>query len=384
MAWTHRERMLAALNHEEPDRVPIDLGGAEFTTITLSGYERLKKHLGVTEPTDPMSVIHSVAHPAEQILRRFGVDVRNVQPGAYRGGPDHWIDDNNYIDIFNVLWQRTEKDIDQHFLHQDGPFYKQKLTLERIEEYQWPDGRNPGLAEGVRERVQQIKALGDYAVCLYLPGGVIHRGYAMRGFESYLKDLYKAPEALQRMMDKLCDFWCDTAQTMIEAAGPENIDVIYFGEDLGTQEHCMFDPNTIYTKFLKPRHRRMVETVKSLTNNKAKVCFHSCGSVYHFIPHFIEIGIDALNPVQVTAANMEPERLKAEFGGKIAFWGGINTQRTLPFGTPAEVAAETRRIISILGKGGGYVLNTVHNIQAEVPPENIVAMFDAGLAHRYH
>jgi uroporphyrinogen decarboxylase len=121
-----------------------------------------------------------------------------------------------------------------------------------------------------------------------------------------------------------------------------------------------------------------------LTNNKAKVCFHSCGSVYYFIPHFIDIGIDALNPVQVTAAKMEPERLKGDFGGKIAFWGGINTQRILPFGTPAEVTAETRRIISILGKGGGYILNTVHNIQAEVPPENIVAMYEAGLAHRYH
>jgi uroporphyrinogen decarboxylase len=384
MSWTHRERMLAALNHEEPDRVPIDLGGAEFTTITLAGYERLKKHLGVDEPTHPMSIIHSVAHPAESILERFGVDVRNVQPGAYKGGADHWIDDNNYIDIFNVLWQRTEKDVDQHFLHKDGPFYKGKLTVDQVEAYAWPDGKNPGLATGIKERVKEIKALGDYAVCLYLPGGVIHRGYAMRGFENYLKDIYKSPEALQRLMDKLCDFWCDTARTVIEAAGPENIDVIYFGEDLGTQESCMYDPDGIYVRFLKPRHRRMVETVKGLTNNKAKVCFHSCGSVYHFIPHFIDIGVDALNPVQVTAAKMEPERLKADFGDKIAFWGAINTQRVLPFGTPAEVAAETKRIISILGKGGGYVLNAVHNIQAEVPPENIVAMFETGLAHRYH
>lgn len=384
MAWTHRERILAALNHEEPDRVPIDLGGAEFTTITLAGYERLKKYLKVDEPTDVMSIIHSAAHPAESILERFGVDTRNVQPGPYQGGVDHWIDDNTYIDIFNVLWKRTEKDVDQHFLHQDGPFHGGKLTVDRVESYNWPDGNNPGLVKGVKERVQQIQARGDHAVCLYLPGGVIHRGYAMRGFESYLKDVYKNPEALQRLIGKLCDFWCDTARNMIEAAGPENIDIFYFGEDLGTQDSCMYDPNTIYVKFFKPSHRRMVETVKSLTNNKAKVCFHSCGSVYHFIPHFIEIGIDALNPVQVTAAKMEPERLKGEFGDKMAFWGGINTQRILPFGTPKEVADETRRIIGILGKGGGYVLNAVHNIQAEVPPENIVAMYETGVAHRYH
>jgi uroporphyrinogen decarboxylase len=384
MTWTHRDRILAALNHEEPDRVPIDFGGAEFTTITLAGYERLKKYLGVTTPTEPMSIIHSVAHPAEEILERFGVDTRNVQPGAYEGGRDHWIDDNSYVDIFGVLWKRTEKDVDQHFLHKDGPFYEGKLTVEAVDAHDWPDGRNPGLAKGVKERVAEIKAKGDHAICLYLPGGVIHRGYAMRGFEAYLKDLYKRPEALQLLMDKLCDFWCDTAETVIAAAGPENVDIIYFGEDLGTQDGCMFDPAAIYSRYLKPRHRRMVETVKGLTNGKAKVCFHCCGSAYHFIPHLIEIGVDALNPVQVTAKDMQPERLKAEFGDKLTFWGGINTQRILPFGTPDEVAAETRHIIDVLGKGGGYILNSVHNIQAEVPPENIVAMFETGVKHAYH
>lgn len=384
MSWTHRERMLAALNHEEPDRVPIDLGGAEFTTITLAGYERLKDYLAVTTPTRTMSVIHSVAHPAEEILERFGVDTRNVQPGPYQGGVDHWVDENHYVDIFNVHWKRTDKEVDQHFLHQDGPFHGGKLTVDRVESFDWPDGRNPGLAKGVRERVEEIKSNGDYAVCLYLPGGVIHRGYAMRGFEAYLKDLYKSPEALQRLMDKLCDFWCDTAQNVIEAAGPENIDIIYFGEDLGTQDGCMFDPNTIYAPILKPRHRRMVQTVKSLTDQRAKVCFHCCGSAYHYVRHLIDIGVDALNPVQVTAKNMEPERLKAEFGDDICFWGGINTQRILPFGTPEQVAEETRHIIDVLGKGGGYVLNSVHNIQAEVPPENILAMFETGTAHRYH
>jgi len=383
MTWTHRERILAVLNHEEPDRVAIDFGSAEFTSITIAGYEKLKKYLGVDEPTDVMSIIHTCAHPAESILKRFDVDTRNVQPNAYEGGVDHWIDDNTYVDIFNVLWKRTEKAVDQHFLHQDGPFHSGKLTVEQVEEYDWPDGKNPGLTRGVKERVQSIKENGDHAVCLYIPGGVVHRGYAMRGFEAYLKDLYKRPEAVQRLMDKLCDFWCDNATAMIEAAGAENVDIIYFGEDLGTQESCMFDPDTIYQNYLKPRHRRMVETVKGLTNNKVKVCYHCCGSAYHFIPHLLDIGVDVLNPVQVTAKNMEPERLKEEFGNRLAFWGGINTQKILPFGTPEEVAEETKRIISILGKGGGYVLNSVHNIQAEVPPENIVTMFETGVAHRY-
>jgi uroporphyrinogen decarboxylase len=382
MTWTHRERTLAALHFEEPDRVPIDFGGAEFTSITLPAYERLKQYMGVTAKTEAMSIIHSVAHPAEVMLQHFDVDTRNVQPGRHSSHRDHWEAENTYIDVFDVTWKRTEKDVDQHFLHKDGPFHGGKLTVDAIEAFDWPSGHDPGLAEGVRERVEAIKALGeDHAVCLYLPGGVIHRGYAMRGFEAYLKDLYRNPEALTRLMVKLCDFWVETAETLIEAAGPENVDLVYFGEDLGTQDGCMFDPDGIYARLIKPHHRRMVETVKSRAD--VKVCFHCCGSAYYFIDHLIDIGVDALNPVQVTAKNMEPQRLKEEFGGRIAFWGGINTQRILPFGTAEEVAQETRRIIGILGKGGGYILNSVHNIQPEVPPANIVAMFETAREHRY-
>ncbi len=381
MTWSHRERLRAALHHEQGDRIPIDFGGAEFTSITLPAYERLKAHMGVDAETRVMSIIHSAAHPDESILEQFGVDTRNIQPGPYDGGHQEWIDPNHYIDMFGVHWKRTEKDMDQHFLHVDGPFYEGDLTIDRIDAFDWPDGKNPGLAAGVGERVQEIMAAGSYARVLYLPGGVIHRGYAMRGFENYLRDLYRRPEALTHLMDKLCDFWVDTAVSVLEAAGPENIDVVYFGEDLGTQEGCMFDPEGIYARYFKPRHRRMVETVKSRAD--IKICFHCCGSAYHFIDHLIDIGVDALNPVQVRAKNMEPKRLKAEFGDRLCFWGGIDTQRTLPFGTPEEVRQEVRHIIEVLGKGGGYVRNSVHNIQSEVPPENIVAMFDEGHKHSY-
>ncbi len=380
MAWTPRERLMAALNHEEADRVPMDLGGGEFTSITTPAYENLKKHLGLEHETKIMSRMHSVVQPDESVLRRLAVDMRNVFPGAYRGGHQRNIDENSYVDIFDVTWRRTVGTDDLHYLHVDGPFHG-GLTLDAVESFDWPDSSNPGTADGIAERVAEIKALGDYPICLYLGGGVIHRGYAMRGFEAYLKDLYKNREAVLALMDKLCDFWVGVAEVAIAAAGPENVDVVYMGEDLGTQDGCMFDPEGIYAKFIKPRHRRMVETAKSLSG--AKVCFHCCGSVDRFIDHLIDIGVDALNPVQVTAANMEPESLEARFGGRIAFWGGINTQRILPFGTPAEVAAETRRIIDILGRGGGYVLNAVHNIQPEVPPENIIAMYEAGRDHPY-
>jgi uroporphyrinogen decarboxylase len=375
---------LAALNHEEADRVPIDLGGAEFSTMTVPAYKNLQTYLGMHHEPKMLSIIHSVVHPDEEVLKRFDVDTRIVQPGGLDGSPhEKWLDDNTYVDIFGVRWERTVGSEANHFLHQDGPFYDGKLSIDAIDAFEWPEGNNPGLSRGVAERVAEIKAMDEeYAIMLYLPGGIIHRGYAMRSFEKYLKDLYKNKEALQRLITRLCDYWVDTAKQMIEAAGPENIDNVFFGEDLSTQEGCMFDPEGIYATYIKPHHRRMVETVKSYRRDM-KVVFHCCGSAYSFIPHLIDIGVDGLNPVQVTAKNMEPERLKEEFGDKICFWGGINSQSVLPFGTPEEVRKETRRIISILGEGGGYVLNSVHNIQPEVPPENVVAMFEEGMKHRY-
>ncbi|MDP7344571.1 MAG: uroporphyrinogen decarboxylase family protein [Alphaproteobacteria bacterium] len=381
---SRRERMLAALNRQQPDRVPIDLGGAEFSTMTVPAYKNLQTYLGMHHEPKMLSIIHSVVHPDEEVLKRFDVDTRIVQPGGLDGSPhEKWLDDNTYVDIFGVRWERTVGSEANHFLHQDGPFYDGKLSIDAIDAFEWPEGNNPGLSRGVAERVAEIKAMDEeYAIMLYLPGGIIHRGYAMRSFEKYLKDLYKNKEALQRLMTKLCDYWVDTAKQMIEAAGPENIDNVFFGEDLSTQEGCMFDPEGIYATYIKPHHRRMVETVKSYRRDM-KVVFHCCGSAYSFIPHLIDIGVDGLNPVQVTAKNMEPERLKEEFGDKICFWGGINSQSVLPFGTPEEVRKETRRIISILGEGGGYVLNSVHNIQPEVPPENVVAMFEEGMKHRY-
>ncbi len=378
--WTHKERLNAALSHEEADRVPIDFGGALTTTITIDAHDRLKRHLGIEAETKVMSLASAVAYPDEKILRQFDVDTRGVQPGDNVGGHLRIIDDNAFVDEFGVSWKRTTGTDDHHFLHEDGPFYDIEPTIDAIESFAWPDPDNPSVVEGVRESVEAIKAAGDFAIVLFLPGGVIHRGYAMRGFEPYLKDLYRNREFVCRMMDKLADYWVGVAENVLEAAGPENIDVAFFGEDLGSQAGCMFDPE-IYAELIKPHHRRFAETIKA--NSKAKICFHCCGSAYHFIDHLIDIGVDALNPVQVTAKDMEPGRLKAEYGKRLAFWGGINTQQILPYGTPEEVRAETRRIIEILGKDGGYVLNSVHNIQPEVPPENVVAMYEEGKRHSY-
>ena len=381
MGWTHRDRVLAALNHEEADRVPIDIGTTAATSINAKACDDLREYLGADDEPTMVSSLSALVCPGEDVLGRLGVDTRGVKPW-YAADQRHGLyKENRFVDRLEITWERAEDVENPQFIHVDGPFCDTKADPALIEAFPWPDVEGDEVIEGVRERVEEIRSSGDYAVVLHLPGGgVIYHACAMRGFERYLKDLYKAPDFLCLLMDKLADYFVRMTERTIEAAGPGNIDVVYFGEDMATQSGCLFDPE-VYRRLIKPRHRRITDTIKSMTD--AKILYHCCGSAYHFIDDIIDIGADALNPVQVTAKDMEPGRLKEEFGDRIAFWGGINSQSILPYGTADEVRAETRRIIDILGKDGGYVLNSVHNIQPGVPPENIVAMFDEGQNHRY-
>ena len=381
MTWTPRERVLAALNHEEPDRVPIDFAGTGASSIVIDAYDRLKDYLGLQHETVMMSKLHHLAMPDESVLSRFGVDTRPIFASSLRGGQDRWIDELTYIDHFGVTYKGTAETDDKHFLYKNGPLYGGKLTEERIDEMVWPDPDDPGIYSGIKEQVERYKASGDFCLVLNVPDQVIHRAYALRGMEDFLKDLYRNPKAACYLMDRLADYNIKTSENMIREAGAGNIDIIFFGEDLGTQDGCMFDPDATYARLIKPRHERIIQTLKSLTG--AKSLFHCCGSAYKFIDHLIDIGVDALNPVQITARNMEPERLKEEFGSRMAFWGGINTQEVLPYQSADAVRTETERCIEIFGRGGGYVLHAVHNIQFEVPPENVVSMYDTGLQHRY-
>jgi uroporphyrinogen decarboxylase len=372
--------VLAALNHEEPDRVPIDLAGAGATGIVLDAYDRLKVHLGLEHETKVRSKLNHLADPDTSVLNRLGVDTRAITAGFGRASGE-WVDDLTFIDHFGVTFKGTVGTDDKHFLYKDGPLCGGKLTIDRIDAMTWPDPDNPAIAAGIKEKVEGFKAEGDYCLILNVPDQVIHRAYALRGMVDFLKDFLRAPEAACYLMDRLADYNIRASEHMIEAAGAENIDIIFFGEDLGTQDGCMFDPDNTYGRLIKPRHERVIQTLKSKTGGLS--LFHCCGSAYDFIPHLIDIGVDVLNPVQVTAKNMDPNLLKDEFGECMSFWGGINTQDILPYQSADAVRVETERCIDIFGKQGGYVLNAVHSIQFEVPPENIVAMFDTGLKHRY-
>lgn len=373
-SMTSRERVLTALNLEEPDRVPLDFGSNIASTIVVPAYDNLKKYLGLEHETRFMTKRARTVIPNDTVLQRFDIDTRPLMLREYKGGTSRSIDANTFIDSWGTTWKRAP---DGHFINVDGPFQNRDPEMENLETFDWPDPDNPGLYEGLKEKAEALHKNTDYAIVLNLPVGIVHQCQFMRGFTEFLVDLLINTEFASRLMDIIADIWIRIAENALEAVG-NNIDVIMWGDDLAMQQATFMSPE-MYRELIKPRHKRMVAALKS--RSSAKVHYHCCGSVYPLIEDLIDIGIDALNPIQVAARNMDPVRLKDEFGERLAFWGAIDTQGVLPHGSPEEVRAEVRRIIDILGKGGGYILASVHNIQAEVKPENIAAMFEEGKSY---
>jgi uroporphyrinogen decarboxylase len=367
---THRERVLAALKHKQPDRVPIDLAGTFASTITLGGYERLKGYLGIKKETIVMSKRSQTAQPPEEVLLRFDIDTRGIQPRGPAGWVDKIFPDGSYQDEWGVIRSRPPEG--GHFYVSGSPFAGEP-SLQDIRDYHWPDPRDPGFVEGLAEEARRLHWETDFAVALNLPVGIVHQAQFLRGYEEWLTDLILNPTLVEALMDKLLEIYMIVGERMIEAAGGD-FDLIFYGDDVAFQNGPMMSM-PLYRKMIKPRHRQLFAHLKA----KAKVplLFHSCGSVYPLMEDLTEIGVDCINPVQVSARDMETKRLKREFGDRMAFWGAIDTHKVLPFGTPQEVRAEVKRRIEDLGPGGGYILNSVHNLQPEVPPENIVAMFEA-------
>jgi uroporphyrinogen decarboxylase len=373
-SMSHSERVLAAISREEPDRVPVDLGSTRATTMIIASYENLKKHLGLNHETKLMWKYQNSVVPDESILRRLDIDTRLLLLGDFKKKPAKIISADSFIDVWGTTWKKTPEG---HFINAEGPFQSCEPDIKILEAFDWPDPDDPGIYEGLREKAESLRKSTDCAIVLDLPNGIMLQGWFVRGFAEWLTDLYMNKEFAARLMDIMTDIWTKIVARALEIVG-RNIDIVAMADDLGMQEGTFVSPQ-VYREMLKPRHKRMVDAIKSRSD--AKIFLHSCGSVYAIIQDLIEIGIDVLNPVQVAAKNMEPERLKKEFGDRLAFWGAIDTQHVLPFGTPDEVRAEVRRVIDCLGKGGGYIVASVHNLQREVPPENIIAMFDEARSH---
>ena len=327
-----------------------------------------------------LDYVQQLPYLDEALLERFGVDFRMVQlPAATAPGLSVFEDGDYYA--FIDRWGSTlhmPKEGGLYFDWVDFPVHE--ATMEALDTYTWPRPDPPEYLAHLREQAEFLYHHTDYALVgsAVIGGGIFEQPARTMGLESFLMALVSEPGFADRMMGHVTDIYVESCTNYLEHVG-EYLQVFTYWDDLCGQNGWLIAPDT-YRKMIKPKQGRLVEAIKAKTD--AKIYYHSCGAVFDLIPDLIELGFDILNPVQVSAQGMDTKRLKQEYGRDITFWGGgVDTQVVLPFGTPQQVADEVRRRIDDLAPGGGFVFAAVHNIQAFVPPENIVAAFDTVLEH---
>lgn len=378
-----RERLLTALQHREPDRVPIDLGGTDVTSICKGAYLDLMKYLD----RDPgeielVNIIEQLPLLDETFLDEvIHCDTRQIR----EGGSSTWeldIEDEGRYWSFVTEWGiglRMPKEDGHYFDLVDFPI--KEPTTEALDTFPWPDIDDPARWEGVDEQARYMNENTPYGLvvgCTF-GGGVLEFPGYLRGLEDFMIDLLAYPEFADALMERITEVLIRAFSHMQDKVGPY-VQVVTICDDLATQLGPMISPE-LYRKRIKPRQKRLVDTLKARTD--AFVLYHGCGATHEFLPDLIEIGIDIINPVQVSAEGMgDTAEMKRTFGKELTFWGGVcDTQWTLPFGTPDDVREETRRRLDDLMPDGGFVAAPIHNIQDGVPPENIMAMYET--IHEY-
>jgi uroporphyrinogen decarboxylase len=376
---TPRERIQAALDHKESDRIPIDLGSSLVTSITKAAYVPLRDHLGFPEEEIVVyDEVQQLPYVGEDVLERFGVDTRMVQlPPTHIAGVEI-VDDGEYWAMWDRWGAKMRMPKDKPLYYDWVDFPITEMTSEALEAYQWPEPDSPELIAGLRERAQHLRATTDYALIGsgIIGGGIFEQACRVMGMEPFMMAMLTEPAFSAKLVDGITDTYIESVDRYLSEVG-EYIDVFTFWDDVATQQGWMINPQS-YIDVIKPRQKRLFEAIKERTD--AKLFYHGCGAVYELIPHLIEIGVDILNPVQVNAEGMDSARLKKTYGNDIVFWGGgVDTQKVLPFGTPEQVRDEVKRRIDDFAPGGGFVFASVHNVQAYVPPENIEAAFDTAL-----
>jgi uroporphyrinogen decarboxylase len=371
-----RQRVVRTLNHQEPDRVPFDLGGTGLSTIHVTAYQSLRRHLGLPDVEPHVAFVPEQLVLVDQDLaQRLQADVWPVLPGTastfeylYRDEGDY----QAYTDEWGIGWRMPK----------EGGFYYDMYyhplaeadSLDEFINYPFPDPVDDARFEPLRAQAEAAVAEGK-AVALAGPcAGIAEVCSWLRGYEQYYIDLALNQEYVATMLDRLVEFKSAYWERALAEIG-ELVDVVIEADDLGGQNAPLMSPRT-YRKLIQPRHQRLFSFIKEQA--PVKVFYHTCGAVRKLIPDLIDAGIDALNPVQISAAGMDLGELKREFGRDLVFWGGgVDTQAVLGTASPEEIREHVRGNIEVLAPGGGFVFAAVHDIQANVPPENIMAMWEA-------
>ena len=407
---TSKELILATIAHQQPERVPIDLGATPSSGISLVAYQRLIEYLGKNHLKSYVyDVIQEVVQPDMEILDAFHVDVLDIGR-HFNTAPSYWHELEAipghpalYPHWFNI---QKQPDGSTHAISpssgealgvmpQGATFFDQLIfpykegypvnyanlsnDMSRVvwggfgfTPWDWAD--KPDFWTFLREKTIELKKSTDKALLLGIGCNLFEWGAFLRRLDLFLMDLLADPQNVHTLLDALMESHLNTLKKTCEAVG-DIVDIIKFGDDLGTINGPFFSTD-VYREFFKPRHQMLCDYAH--THSSMHTMLHCCGGIYDLMPDLIDAGFEVLNPIQINAANMEPERLKREFGKDVVFWGGgCDTGKILNRATPEEVKRHVLHNLDIFNRGGGFVFNTVHNIMPDVPPENIVAMFEA-------
>ncbi len=374
---TSRERVRRALNHEEPDRVPIDFGQDFHNGINEVAYDKLLAYLQI-EPSAPTRVYDSMQRLAvvdERVLDRFHVDTRYIMANPN----ENWAQAVEADGSFEDEWGVYRKRCGYYCENVRSPLAGKSLA--EISRAPFPDPAEKSRFRGLQEKAQFMYETTPYALMAGQAASLYYFSAELRGFEEYMADLVQDPQLVSCLLDRVLEWMMEFTSHYLDEIG-DYIEGWWMGDDWGMQTGPIMSPRTFRTVF-KPRYKRLIDLVKSKT--KAKVCLHTCGATYWILQDLVDVGVDVVHPLQPTATgNEDPVRIKKGFGDRLAFYSNVANTTILPHGTPQEVEVEVRRKIAALAPGGGYIFSGGHNIQADVPPANIVALFDSAYeAGRY-
>jgi len=372
---TSKERVLAAINHHIPDKIPTDLGTTNCTSIVKQTYSKLKEHLGIESEDKFLYGSFQIMRCDDAVLDHLEVDTRAL-PGNFDAYEQKvWLDEHSYKDNFGVTFKMPENGL--YFDVCESPLAKYE-TLEEIKaNYQWPEPVIPAEVEGLAQLAKHRHDENKYAlVGDIVDSGIWQRSQNLRGFQELLMDLVINQDIADYVLENMLDH---QKRRMVQYLGEvgEYLDVVFVGDDFATAATTLISPDT-FRDMIKPYLKDYYAFIKKRAP-KAKLMYHCCGAVVPLLDDFIEIGVDILNPIQGNASGMDTKELKRQFGDRLVFWGAIDAHEVMPKGSVADVEAEVLRRVSDLGPAG-YVLAENHNIQADIPVENVLAMYRAAKA----
>jgi uroporphyrinogen decarboxylase len=371
-----RTAFAATLNHQAPDRVLVDYG-KHIGSFHAKAYERLKKQLGIQAETTILDRMAQNVVLDEAVCQRLGIDFRWIVPN-WVGIRDIEIDgEPGYID----MWQTPHKwtDVGQYYAIHASPFNQENITQDAIDSFHWPDPNNPNMFSGLKEKAQNWFENTDYIVGADgIKVGILQTASQLRGYDKLFIDFAVNPEGTHAFLDRISSIINEMYRQYLSIVG-DYVQVVVITDDQGTQNSLMVSPK-MFREFIKPHLKSLVDTIKATAD--VKVLMHCDGAILKIIPDLIEIGVDILNPIQTVVKDFDDtQALKTQFGNQICFHGGIDIQQILPNASVEGVYQEVQRRINDLGLSGGYILAPCHNINVDIPLENVIAMFDA--AHKF-